>query len=164
MNTKRYLLHSTKYFVKLLVLLAIICLLLFATGTARVSAEVFLQELFTAPRGWLMIGAMVLLAAAYPRFGFVSRKVKADLQADREIIIQTFLAAGYVLVRESEQEMVFRASSPVRRFIAAYDDPVTVHGEKDCIVLEGIRKETVQAQFRLDSYLAASNNTPTTKS
>ncbi len=154
---KKCIVRSAKYFLKLVLLLAVIYGLLFLTGTSRISAEVFFREMFSTYRGWAMIAALVLLAAVYPSFGFVRRTVRADFVRDREKILKAFAADGYTAVSATGREMIMRASSPVRRLANMYDDAVTVVPGSEGIVIEGIRKEAVRAEFRLKTYLENEN-------
>lgn len=155
MSTGKYIRRTVGYFVKLLVLVVVLYLLLFVTGSAKVSAELFVRELVTTPRGLILLVALAVLSAFYPRFGYVSRKIDGvSLDGDREMIINAFHSAGYVMASEEQgRRMSFRASSLLRRLWLTFDDAVTVTAEEDGILLEGIRKETVHAQFRINTYL-----------
>lgn len=140
---------------KLLVLVGALYLLLFLTGAARVSAELFFHEMFSTSRGWMLFAALALLAAFYPKFGYVSRTVEADIAADRDIIIKAFGEDRYVMVRETPGvSMTFRASSVWRRLWLTFDDSVTVRAAAEgAVSIEGVRKEAVHAQFRLNTYI-----------
>ena len=131
MSAGQYIRRAAGYFIKLVVLVGLLYLLMFVTGTARVSAEFFFRELFTTPRGILLVAALAVLSAFYPKFGYVSREAEADIVADRDAIINAFHAAGYVMV----------------------DDRVTMRTFGGGIVIEGIRKEAVHAQFRINTYI-----------
>lgn len=153
MKPGEYLLHSLKYLLKLLVLLVLIYLLLYFVGGAKVSAGQFVTELFSTARGKMLLGALLILAAVYPLFGFVRRTVAADMEADREKIVNAFHAAGYVMKEEQPGEkMVFRASG-FKKVRMVWDDKVTVTVSEGNVVLEGIRRETVQVEFRLNTYI-----------
>ena len=95
MSAGQYIRRAAGYFIKLVVLVGLLYLLMFVTGTARVSAEFFFRELFTTPRGILLMAALAVLSAFYPKFGYVSREAEADIVADRDAIINAFHAAGY---------------------------------------------------------------------
>lgn len=155
MTTGRYIRRAAGYFIKLLLLVALLYLLMFLTGTARVSAELFFREMFSTPRGWLLFGALAALAAFYPKFGYIGRTVAADISADRESIIKAFHADNYILVsEESGVSMTFRAGSVWRRFWMTFDDKVTVAAQEEGrVVIEGIRKEVVHAEFRINTYI-----------
>ncbi len=150
---KDYLIHSLKYFLKLVGLLVVIYALLFVTGSARVSAHEFLHELFHERNGAMLLAALVALALVYPRFGFVKRRIDAGIDRDRDEILRVFGQAGYSMTLHSDGIMVFRASGS-KRLINMYDDRIVLTYDDDShITIEGIRKETVQIEFRIKSYV-----------
>ena len=153
MDMKTYIVRAATDLLWLALLVALVFALMVSTGTSRVGAGEALHELFGSSRGMLMIAAIVVLALLYPRFGFTRRSVRADLRADRERILQTLHASGYSLAAESEGEMTFRASSPLKRALLLWEDRITVTADGDSITLDGIRKEVVRAEFRLRSFL-----------
>ncbi len=119
-----------------------------ATGTSRADAGRDLAELFGSQRGRLMLAVIVVVAAFYPKFGFARRTVAADFTGDRELILSTFRANGFSLVREQDGTMVFRASSPLKRALLLWEDRIAVTDAGGSVVLDGIRKEVVKAEFR----------------
>lgn len=155
MRAKQYIRHSLCYFVKLMLLLTVLYGLLFLTGYAKVSAEYFLQELFTSKQGIMLFAALVVLACVYPLFGFVRREVAADIIDDREKIINGFITEGYSMKLEQEGvKMAFRMSSPFGRFWLMFDDSIVVTpSENGGIVIEGPRKQAVLVQFRIEGYM-----------
>lgn len=153
MDTKTYLRRSAKYLVWLIFLFALLFALMLATNTSRVEADRMFDELFGSVRGAVMGAVIVVLAALYPKFGFTRRYVQGDLVKDRERILHVFASGGYSLVSEEEGTLVFRFSSPVRRLLAQGEDKIVVSEEDGRIVLDGIRKEAVKAEFRLKSFL-----------
>ena len=155
MKTGQYIRRAVGYFIKLIVLVIVLYLLLFVTGTARVSAGYFVGELFATPRGLMLLGALAVLAACYPMFGYVSRRMAADLREDRVRIVSAFHADGYVLEKEQEGEsMTFRAGGLFRRIWLTFDDRITVRSCGEGFVeIEGLRKEVVTAQFRINTYI-----------
>ncbi len=154
MKAVNYIVHGLKYFLKLLLLLVLIYLILFLFGQAKVSAGQFAMELFTTTRGILLFVALFALAMFYPLFGFVRRTVAADIVEDRDRIINAFHASGYMMKEMEEgKRMVFRAASVMKKITMVWDDKITVTADGGHIILEGIRKETVQAEFRINTYM-----------
>lgn len=152
MKTGLYIRRAAGYLVKLILLVAVLYLLMYVTGTARVSAQVMLTGLFSSINGMLLLGALVLLAAFYPRFGYISRTVKADITEDREMIINAFHSDNYITDKETAGESItFRSGSLFRRIWLTFDDKVTVKASEEGIIIEGLRKEVVYAQFRMNS-------------
>ncbi len=79
--------------------------------------------------------------------------MRGDLERDRERVLHVFASGGYSLVSEEGGTLVFRVASPVRRLLMQGEDRIVVSGEPGRIVLDGIRKEVVKAEFRLKSFL-----------
>lgn len=148
MKTGQYILHSLKYLVKLLLLLAAIYFLMYLTGTLGISTAELMGS-----RGVILLVSIVVLAAAYPSFGFVGRRVAADYEADRELIRKAMIENGYALSSETSDHLVFRASGIGKRLWTLWDDTLTVRPlPSGGIVVEGLRKEAVQVVFRIESY------------
>ena len=143
MDGKTYIVRSLKYLVWLLLLFTLVFTLMLATGTSRADAGRDLAELFGSQRGRLMLAVIVVVAAFYPKFGL----------ARRELILSTFRANGFSLVREQDGTMVFRASSPLKRALLLWEDRIAVTDAGGSVVLDGIRKEVVKAEFRLRSHI-----------
>lgn len=152
MDNKTYIVRSLKYLAWLLILFAVIFTLMQLSGTSRPDAGRDLAELFGSQRGRLMLVVIVVLAAFYPKFGFTRRTVAVDFTTDRELILRTFHAGGYSLAGEHGPVMVFRASSPLKRAMMLWEDRITVTDAGGSVVLDGIRKEVVKAEFRLRSF------------
>ncbi len=157
-----YIRRSVGYFAKLVLLVAVLYALLYITGSARVSAAYFFREMFSSPRGWGLLAALVVLAVAYPRFGYVARGIDADMTADRDLIIRALHAERYVLVGETPGErMSFRAGSGLRRLWMLMDDGVTVRSDGESrIVVDGLRREVVRVEFRMNTYLNNRSDVP----
>lgn len=149
----RYLIRSLKYFAQLLVFLAVLFAAMALTRTSRVAPGELFGEVFLTTRGAVLMAAVVLLAAFYPRFGFVRREVPLDWACERAKIVELFVLCGYELVEEVPGRAVFRASSPLRRWTSLGEDAIVLTPGGDGIVLDGIRKEVVKVEFRIRSYL-----------
>lgn len=149
----RYLIRSLKYLVQLLVLLAVLFVAMALTKTSRVAPGELFEAIFMTKRGAVLLAAVVLLAAFYPRFGFVRRTVGIDWVCDRAKIVELFALCGYEPVSESPDRVVFRASTPLRKLTSLGEDAIVVTPEEGKIVLEGLRKEVVRIEFRIQSYL-----------
>lgn len=148
---KNYILSSLKYLIKLVVLLVAIYFAMYATGTLGITIDELLGT-----KGVVLVVAVVALAAAYPSYGFVRRTVSASMEGDREEILKAFHQNGYSLRAESAEQgyMMFSASSPLKRLWHLGDDKIEARVLNDGeIELCGIRKEVVQTEFRLTSYL-----------
>ena len=149
----RYLIRSLKYLVQLLVFLAILFVAMALSKTSRVAPDELFEAIFMSRRGAMLLVAIVLLAAFYPRFGFVRREVAIDWVCDRTKIIEILALCGYEPVNEELDRVVFRASTPLKKLTSLGEDAVVLTPEVGKITLEGLRKEVVKIEFRLQSYL-----------
>ncbi|MEG2060593.1 MAG: hypothetical protein RRY33_01915, partial [Alistipes sp.] len=90
----KYFVRSLKYFVALCVLCIVLMGLMLVSGTSALTLDQTLYVMFHTSRYAMLLVAIVVLAAAYPRFGFVVRKVEGDVTLHREQIINAFKSAG----------------------------------------------------------------------
>ena len=107
--------RSVKYFVHLCVLCAAVILVMHLAGMLAVAPAELPALLFASWRGWVLAAAVVLLSAAYPFTGFVTRRVEGFLDDDRERVVNAFRAEGFVPADDDGEGMTFRAASPLRR-------------------------------------------------
>ena len=151
---KLYMIRALKYLLRLVVLIAALYALMELGGMSRRHLGAGEWRLFMIDdHGWLLCCALVAISAFYPKFGYVKRRVEADMEADREVILQTFMTSGYALQREEPGVMVFRVSSPLRRMWLMGEDTIEVRAEQGAISLAGLRAQVVRNEFRLKSFL-----------
>ena len=111
----KYFIRSLKYFVALCVICVAILALMLATGTSALTLDQTVYVMFHTSRYATLFAAIVVLAALYPKFGFVVRKVEGDVEENREQIINAFKSAGFSLRGEEDGVMTFRADGPLYR-------------------------------------------------
>ena len=104
----KYFIRSLKYFVALCVLCAAIMALNRLSGFATLTLEETFYVMFHTTRGMMLPAVIVLLAAFYPKFGFVQRKVEGDVGENREQIVNAFKSAGFSLRTDEDGVMTFR--------------------------------------------------------
>ena len=73
-TTMKYLIRSVKYFIALCVLYLIIMALMLLTNTSVLTPSETFSALVRSTRGQVLIVAVVLLSALYPKFGFIRRQ------------------------------------------------------------------------------------------
>ena len=148
-----YFIRSVKYFFALCVLCIALMALMLATGTSALSLDDTLYVMFRTTRYLTLLGAIVVLAALYPRFGFVVRSVEGDMQRHRAQILNAFGAAGFSIESEADGRMIFRAEGFPHRLLLLFEDRIEVSQEGPRIVVAGIRRGVARIVYRLDSYL-----------
>ena len=92
---KKYIVRSLKYFFALCVLCIALMGLMLMTGTSALSLDDTLYVMLHTDRYLMLFAAIVALAAVYPRFGFVVRRVEGDIEENREQILNAFRSAGF---------------------------------------------------------------------
>ena len=152
-----YMLRSLKYFIAMLLLCAALMALMFLSGTSALTPEETLYVMFRSTRFLSLFIALVVLAALYPRFGFVCREIEGDVELNRTQIVNAFKSAGFSLHSESDGVLRFRADGFLHRLLLLYEDEIAVsqHGER--IRLDGIRRGVARVAYRLDSYIRTIN-------
>ena len=124
--------RSVKYFVHLCVLCAAVILVMHLAGMLAVAPAELPALLFASWRGWVLAAAVVLLSAAYPFTGFITRRVEGFLDDDRERVVNAFRAEGFVPA-----------------------DEVRVAQFGQWIELSGQRRTVARVAPRLEGYIAA---------
>ena len=155
----KYFVRSIKFLVSLIVLYVAAVAIMSAIGASMLSARDTIFVMFQTTRGQLLVAAIVIWAAIYPKVGYIKREVPADFDADKEQIVTAFVVTGYELVSESANEMRFRASNIFRRLRLLFEDEVVVRRcESGDIEVDGVRRTVAYAMLRLKSYLEHKRN------
>jgi uncharacterized integral membrane protein len=154
MSVGKYILRAIKYFVKLVVLLAIILLLMLYSNTSTLSTDNFFADFFSRTQTWILLVAVVVWSAVYPRVEFVKRIVEGNLHADKIGIINALRAGGMRLDEESNGRMVFVDEAPLRRLLWLGEDRLTLTQlTGGMIEIEGARRFAGDAQQRIPGYV-----------
>ena len=93
-TTMKYLIRSVKYFIALCVLYLIIMALMLLTNTSVLTPSETFSALVRSTRGQVLIVAVVLLSALYPKFGFIRRQEIGSLRTDPQCLRFGGLQAG----------------------------------------------------------------------
>ena len=149
----KYLVRSLKYFVALCVLCVVLMALMILTGSSNLTAEETIYLMFHSDRFVLLGVAMVVLAAAYPRFGFITRRVEGDVEQHRTQINNALHTAGFRLVKEEDGVLYFRGDGVLKRLSLLFEDEISVRQYGQWIEIEGIRRGVAKAWYLLDSYI-----------
>lgn len=153
-----YIVRSLKYFLAMCVLCMAIMALNLMTGFSALSFDEFVFVLFHTPRGLLLLGVLVVLAAFYPKFGFTVRTVEGDVVKNREQIVNAFESARFSLRSEEAGVMTFRAKGLLHKLLLLGEDEIRVSQQGDRIVLDGIRRGVARVVYRLESYIEMTRN------
>ena len=151
----RYLIRSVKFLVALLVLYVAAVWLMSVMGASMLSVRDTIFVMFQTLRGQLLVAAIIVWVAIYPKVGYVKRECIADFDTDKEQITTAFVVSGYELVAQDENEVRYRASNIFRRLRLLFEDEVVVRRvESGNIEIEGVRRTVALVMMRLNGYLA----------
>jgi len=104
-------------------------------------------------RGMFMIAAFVLLAATYPLFGFMRKRIAGNVARNREQIVSAFRAQGFRLTEERDGEMTFRGDGFFKRLSLLGEDTIVVRDTGTGLEIDGIRRAVARIAYRLDGYI-----------
>ena len=155
---KKYIVRSLKYFFALCVLCIALMGLMLMTGTSALARDDTRDVMLHTDRYLMLFAAIVALAAVYPRFGFVVRRVEGDIEENREQILNAFRSAGFSLRGEEDGVMTFRADGPLRKLMLLGEDEIKVSQYGQWIQIDGIRRGVARVEYRLDSYIQMSKH------
>ena len=149
----KYIVRAVKYFCAFCVLYVAIVWLGMKSQGMGVSAWDSIVATMQTTRGWMLSGAVVLLSALYPVFGFMTRRVECDMTEDREQLLAAFSMAGFTLHEESDGRMVFRGDNLMRRIFMLFEDEIIVEQYAQWVEIKGIRRGVANAAYRLYLYI-----------
>lgn len=146
----RYLVRAVKYFAAFCVIyLAVVWLSVSTMNGYEQSVWDYVWATLQTTRGQLLVVAVVVLSAFYPRFGFITRRVEWDMEDERDQIIATFALAGFSLREEGDGRMVFRADNMLDRLVMLFEDEITVVQYGQWIDITGIRRGVAKVVYRM---------------
>lgn len=149
----RYILCAVKYLLAFIVLyLGVLWLSQRVAGIDTPLLDAVSATLQTR-KGQMLVVAVVVLAALYPKWGFIMRRVECDMTDDKEQIEAAFKASGFELVAQSEDSMTFRADSAVRRLSFLLEDEITLSQYGQWVEIRGIRRAVARIVYRLGMYM-----------
>lgn len=146
----RYLVRAVKYLAAFCVLyLAVVWISLATTKGMDVSVWDYVLATLSTTKGKLLVAAVVVLSAFYPRFGFISRRVEWDMEQEGDRLEEIFALAGFRLISKEDGRMVFRATSPLDKLIMLFEDEIEVVQYGQWIDITGIRRGVARIIYRL---------------
>lgn len=148
-NAMKYFVRSVKYFIYFSLLCTLIVYALVLTGMASGDINEIFEGGYNAI--WKIAIFFALVAAVYPKFGFITRTIETDKSWDevKSTAKEYLKAARYVVENESKDAITFRFSSISGRLTKMFEDRITITRSDSGITMEGLRKEV----FRMASTL-----------
>lgn len=143
---KLALIRALKFLCYLLILFCIVYGVMLAVGMAEVRPEQ-LPDILSTGRGKLMVLAIVGLAALYPFYGVVSKKMRRV--GSSEIII-AMEVHGFKLKRKEGKKMTFIPKKMMDRVRLRFDDLVEIdNNDEEITVIKGSRRAVYTILYKL---------------
>ena len=137
----KYLIRSVKYFFYFAALTTVIVLVLVFIGAVEGGIDNIFQDGYNSL--WKIAIFFAIVAAVYPKFGFVSRKL--DTEADWDTVRNTaktyFQEKPFKLESETADTVNFRRRDIISRITKMGEDCITLRRTDAGYVLEGLRKD-----------------------
>lgn len=149
----RYFVRALKYFALLCVLYIAIVWLMYWSGSVPEHPWQMMRIVLQTQRGMLMIAAFVVLAATYPMFGFMRKRIEGSTAGNRDQIINAFRMQGFRLTDERDGEMTFRGDGVFKRLTLLFEDRIVVRDSDAGLEIEGIRRAVARIAYRLEGYI-----------
>lgn len=149
----RYFVRALKYFALLCVLYVAIVWLMYWSGSLPDHPWPTIGIVLQSQRGIIMAAALVLLAAAYPMFGFMRKRIEGSTTGNREQIVNAFRMQGFRLTGQRDGEMTFRGDGVFKRLSLLFEDEIIVRDTDAGLEIEGIRRAVARIAYRLEGYI-----------
>lgn len=137
----KYLIRSVKYFFYFAALTTLIILALVFIGAVEGDINSIFEDGVNSI--WKIAAFFVLVAAVYPKFGFVTRKLNttADWDTVKATAKTYFQEKPFVLESETADCVIFRRRDIISRLTKMGEDRISLSRTDDGFVMEGLRKD-----------------------
>lgn len=145
----KYLVRAIKYFFYFAFLTTAVVLILVYTGMAEGDINSLFNGGYDAL--WKIAGFFILVAAVYPKVGFINRHLyinpSKDIMPQMEEIMRE---RRYVLESRTDTRMTFRVKGAGSRLVKMYEDRITLTRTADGYHMEGLRKDVLRIASALE--------------
>ena len=149
----QYFIRAVKYFFYFAILTTLILSVLVIIGAVEGNIESMFSDGYNAI--WKMAIFFILVAAVYPKFGFINRRLYVDGDWDtlKNTALTYMAERRYILVSENSDEVTFRCKDIASRISKMYEDTVVLKKTEDGYFLEGLRKDVIRLAAGLEHRL-----------
>lgn len=140
------------FFIKMTVIIALAFGVMSLVGWLEVDDMPFREALLHTPRGWFVMGLIIVLALAYPLMSFKRVAIRGEFDRERSIMDRVIVGMGYRSVHQSADRAEYRAKSVMKRLLNQFDDRIVVSRDGNYIVVSGLKKEVVRIESLFVQY------------
>lgn len=149
----RYLIRAIKYFFYFSLLTTIIIFALVLIGAVEGNIDSIFRGGYDAL--WKIAIFFALVAAIYPKLGFITREVPVDKDWEeiRDQAIAFFKERRYDIESETPQAVTFRIRGVTGKISKMYEDRITVTRRPGGYDIEGLRKDVLRLAIGFENLL-----------
>ena len=153
----KYLIRSVKYFFYFAFLTTAIILVLVFIGAVEGNINTIFEGGYSSL--WKIAIFFALIAAVYPKFGFVCRELDTTGSWDdvRNAAVTYFSEKPFKLESETDDTVSFRRRDIIARISKMGEDRITVRKTEDGFAMEGLRKDVITFATGLEYRLPPHN-------
>ena len=153
----KYFIRSVKYFFYFAFLTTAIILVLVMIGAVEGSIDTIFEGGYSAL--WKIAIFFALVAAVYPKFGFVCRRLDTTGSWDevRNAAVAYFSEKPFRIESESDDTLTFRRRDVIARLTKMGEDRITVKRTDDGFFMEGLRKDVITFSTGMEHRLPPHN-------
>jgi len=146
----KYFVRAVKYYLSLLILIAVILGILVFIGAAEADIKTMFRNGYDAL--WQIAILFAVIAAIYPKFGFVEKEAvfPGSWAETRDGIAGYMASRNYVIEKEEEGKISFRHKGILNRISRMYEDRITVSSVFSGVKVEGLRKDVFRIAAGLE--------------
>lgn len=151
----RYLIRAIKYLLLLSALYVALVWAMYLLGAEpQIDPWLQIEAHLRADIGKKMVVVFVILAALYPRFGFMRKRIEGYTpERDKERLQNAMALFGYKLAESHDGVDIYRAEGVVKRLTLLWEDRIEVRIEDGALELKGIRRMVARIAYQLETYI-----------
>lgn len=151
----RYLIRAIKYLLLLSALYVALVWAMYLLGAEpQIDPWLQIEAHLRADIGKKMVAVFVILAALYPRFGFMRKRIEGYTpERDKERLQNAMALFGYKLAESHDGVDVYRAEGVVKRLTLLWEDRIEVRTEDGALEMKGIRRMVARIAYQLETYI-----------
>ncbi len=150
----KYFIRSVKYFFHFSILMTAIILVLILIGAVEGNINEIFEDGWNSL--WKIAVFFILIAAIYPKFAFIRRKldVESDWDKVRNEAVGYFKERRFNIETEEDGKISFRRIKLADRIARKGEDRITLAKADDGYYLDGLRKEVLIFATALETILS----------
>ena len=154
----KYFIRAVKYFFYFSILCSLMVTALVLIGAVEGDINAIFEDGYGSI--WKIAVFFAIVAAVYPKFGFIRRRLEteADWDTVRNIAKTYFREKPFKVEAESADSISFRRRDPIGRITKMCEDRITLSRTEEGYVLEGLRKDVILYATGLESNIFAASD------